>query len=228
MPNWEAFAIALLFGSYAVIPLAAQPATPYPLSRRGPEDDPLPPEWIPVPVDDHLPQGDSDKAIREFDSDYQNSGYEDTEDYDPEQGPIDIDPPHTRSKRTLPAARNAKTWVLRSIKMDGKSYIKAFDDEAAAKKQNFVFLQGPRKKSNKLKIVESMKKLGPLARHPGYQRDHVQDLSTWTKIATGDKPADVSDDAWKTIRKAILGVSANNVRTYDRRGSRHLLTSSTA
>jgi len=55
---------------------------------------PLPRQLRPVPIDDNLPQGDSDEAIQEFDSDYDsidcfNSGLED---FDPAQDSTDYSP----------------------------------------------------------------------------------------------------------------------------------------
>ena len=216
-PSWTSLSIALVLSSYAVVLIAAKPTSISTLNRRGPDDD-LPPELQPVPKDDQLPHGDSDKAIQEFDSDYQHSGYEDTEDWDPEQEPIDLPGDGTLinglNKRVLPSPRNAATWVLRHVKIRGKYYIQAFDDNAKANKQKFVFLMGTRQKANKLKCVEDTKPLGKLAKHPGYERDHIQDLGAWTTIAKGSKPNDVTDGAWKTIKEAILGVSANNVSVH--------------
>ena len=50
---------------------------------------PLPRELQPIPMDDNLPWGNSDNAIQEFDSDYDASDYQNTEDWDPEQDETD-------------------------------------------------------------------------------------------------------------------------------------------
>ncbi len=82
---------------------------------------PLPPELQPVFIDDNLPQGDSDHAIREFDSDYDAADCFNAEDFDPAQGWMEFWPSADESAEPSNAFGLGESSVLQPNEPDDKT-----------------------------------------------------------------------------------------------------------
>lgn len=83
---------------------------------------PLPPKSQPVAMDDNLPQGDSDFAIQEFDSDYDSYDFFNSsiEDFDPAQDDTDYNPLSDETLEPPNAFGLGESSVLRTTLLSGQ------------------------------------------------------------------------------------------------------------